>query len=663
MDHSISPPCTRQRVLFAALAALLLPGLWIGGCSSSSGDPQTEGEAAPQADAFHLQFKSFVDERSRIEALMLGPGGYGELVATLREMPLESEADVRTWVETRRALHHRTGEILEAAIAHALAGHTAWQAQRSFTEDANADFPWDPEAEEAQTPGGPTGRPLPVSGGAQDDPFAEGHRIVTLGTALLVGGAVTTGALFLRGFGRLARRGQENVPRSAMQSEAGREAVRQSLEARGVSVPPNASAEEIVDIFNGLGYRTRIGVASDMDQWDADQILTGTGDQANLSTQNAQQSRDDFPEIAVDAGEFAVNQTVGMTQQVTGGATSLLPTGVGQAVDGVLISRDAIDLITDGDDGPPRVERPRRTPEADEVSVLVASEERVDLPSELMDEPSPTPPEIARERLEAAQAGDPNVSLEDIIDAGTALAQQVTEHLRATFGPSVQLAERMALTTTTLDTGGDTDSAYEQSARLSIPGFEEGERVDLLALREGRLATEELGVPIGPDIPVLIEQPPLLGTLSISAAPDGEPGLFGTQPFAGRVEIRQVPRTTTVLCQGTNVRCEPEQQSVSAAGTITFRLLVSESGGQLRIVRTDTGERHTRFLRQQAAPVEEPGGVSRECAEAKAHLCSRLPMVGCDISIMDTARERVIDACGRAEANRFFAAAPGQCGC
>lgn len=49
------------------------------------------------------------------------------------------------------------------------------------------------------------------------------------------------------------------------------------------------------------------------------------------------------------------------------------------------------------------------------------------------------------------------------------------------------------------------------------------------------------------------------------------------------------------------------------------------------------------------------------CEEAKKHLCSKLPGMGCSTMFMDDAVAKVRGECGDEDANKFFQRAMSQC--
>jgi len=55
------------------------------------------------------------------------------------------------------------------------------------------------------------------------------------------------------------------------------------------------------------------------------------------------------------------------------------------------------------------------------------------------------------------------------------------------------------------------------------------------------------------------------------------------------------------------------------------------------------------------------GGDDEACVSAKKHMCDKIPDMGCSAAYMDTAQQKIIDACGQAELGAFVPAVQNAC--
>ncbi|TVR04713.1 MAG: hypothetical protein EA398_01250 [Deltaproteobacteria bacterium] len=606
---------------------------WVG-CGSDSGETRDRrNPPSAHMEGFNAHAAASQDRLRQMAALASGEGGYLELARRLRTMPLDTREDVLAFLEAHQAYNDVIAELVPLASAHALHVQEMAAARQAFLEEAAAGFPWPPDEEEAKA--GMCGvSPLVTVGGLEDPevrPF--------LLTSLAVGTVAIAGYRMVRGASNLMNSGQRIVGRTAERSPEGAAAVRRALEDMGVDVPAGADGEALTALFERQPMRTRIRVTSEVNGWVADEIMSGSavGDDA---TELAVQSREDIPEIANEAGAYAVEQTVNVLQLPHPGAGELLFGVPGAVADFTLFALEMTptDVI-------------RRN-----ATVYVQSQDRVPLPSTT----STTPAPVAQQVVRQAAAQDPSVDLDALADAADALIRDAAATLRQQFGPAVQIAQRIASLDMTLEDTelGSTTEVY-QEASTTLPGFANDEPTDVLIVQPNIVPQEEPGHVLSPENPIELETPPLRGTLSARGTATGPADSLGTQPFQVDFDVRRVRESVTVACRGVNATCQPATVTLRGEGSGSFGVQVSGQG-QVRLVRMDSGEAYLLALRGGTAPPPQ-NGMSEACRDAQDHLCSRLPSVGCDISVMDTARERVIAACGSAEANRFFARAPAMC--
>ncbi len=553
---------------------------------------------------------------SELAEIVLGEGGIADKSRFVKTAPLTSASEVRAWVQAREDLRELVEIGTQKGASFALEANKLYLARKTFLDQQASDFPWTPDA---TNPAGLTQRRQPLV-------------LAGLAVATLSIGAYR----FLKGFGELADNTQRMVYTSANGNETSRKAVIEILQNAGADIEETSSAEQVIETFKELPRNVRRSVTTEVEAWNEEKFFSNDADMAEEVTGRFEEARDDVPDIANEGGAFAVTQTVSMVQAVTGGVGSI-EGGVPGAV---------ADLVLTASEMNPTdiVQR--------QVTVYAASEEKQSLPTET----SPTPPSEAKAALERAAQGEEVISPEAIEDAAISLMQEVADALRSQFGPTIQIAERIALVSTTLDEPKVDEESFTQDKTLALPNFENGDVVEVFVARDEKLPQEVPAHALGPENPLELDSPPLLGTLTVQSEPLGDATTEGSQFFNITVNVSQVPNPTVILCQGTNISCQSPGAPVASEATVTFRAEVFGTA-QLRIVRHDTGESYTTTLKAaQAEP--EP---AETCEEAKAHLCEKLPQVFCDIEVMDTARARVIAACGEAEANRFFAEAPSIC--
>jgi hypothetical protein len=418
-------------------------------------------------------------------------------------------------------------------------------------------------------------------------------------------------------------------------SAEARQAVIQSLRSQGVDISDNASAEQVIETFKEQPRAMRRTITTEVEAWNEEKFFENSPE-ANDATTRFEEARQDIPEIANQGGTFAVSQTVSMVQGVTGGPGSIIGGRAGAVTDLALTATEMNPTDV--------VQR--------QVTVYATGGEKQDLPTET----TTTTPTEAVARIESAAEGDPNISDEEIMDAAVALMQEVSEALRSEFGPTVQIAEKVALGGGELSEQAQTDGSVQQDASLELTNFIDGEVAEVVIVREDRLAQEVIDHVLGPDNPIELTGPPLVGTVTAESSPAGDAAGGGSQAFDITADVTHVKESTNLFCQGAGVVCSPSVGQIMGDSTVSFSVDVTDEA-QIRLVRHDTGESYSLNLSASAsapAPAES-------CSDAKAHLCENLPNVGCDISVMGNARAKVIAACGSAEANSYFAQAPSMC--
>jgi len=602
------------------LPILLVLTLLSCGGDSSSGPPKptdSPNTPSPQLVEMNQTAPRTHALASELAELVLGEDGIADKSRFIKTAPLSSASDVRAWLQAREDLREQVEIGTQKSATFALEVNALYLARKAFLDQQAIDFPWTPDT---TNPAGLT-------------QVRQALILTTLAVATLSIGAYR----FLKGFGELADNTQRMVYTTANGNETSRKAVIEILQEAGVDIGESASSEQVVEAFKELPRNVRRSVTTKVEAWNEGNFFSSNEDMAAEVTDRFQEARDDVPDISNEGGAFAVTQTVSLVQAVTGGVG-----GIEGGVPGAVA-----DLVLTATEMNPTdiVQR--------QVTVYATSEEKQPLPTET----SPTPPSEAKVVLERAAGGEEVISPEAIEDAAIALMQEVADALRVQFGPTIQLAERIALVSATLDETKVDEGSFTQDKTLKLPNFENGDVVEVFVARDEKLPQEVPAHVLGPQNPIELDSPPLLGTLTVQSEPSGGATIEGSQFFNITVNVSRVPNPTFILCQGTNISCQSSRAPIASEGTVTFSAEVFGTA-QLRIVRHDTGESYTAILKSAQAPDPEP---VETCEEAKAHLCEKLPQVFCDIEVMDTARARVTAACGEVEANRFFAEAPSIC--
>ncbi len=542
-------------------ALFLVVLLFLASCDSST-EPElvsTDNVAAPELVEFNESAAKAHSTSLELAELVLGSGGIADRTQATRTLPLTTVAEIQAWRGERDALRAQLKVASQKSAEFALELGSAERDRREFLAQQALYFPL-----------------------STDDGVTTPQGLATVQQPLIVAAlAIATLSIgayrFLKGFGELADHTQRMVYTTAEGTPESRAAVIKLLKDKGVEVSDNASAEEVIDLFDELPRDVRRTITTQVEAWNEDQFASGN-DQAADALDRFEEARDDVPDIANEGGAFAVTQTVTFVQSVTG--------GVGNVVGGV--PGAGVDLVLTATEMNPTdiVQR--------NVTVYVTTGEKEDLPTET----SPTPPALALETIEKAAQGDPSINPDEVVDAAVALIQEVADGLRATFGPTVQIAQRFAVTGGTLIEEAQDDGTFKQEVALPLPYFAEGEVAEVVIAREGVLPQEVIDHTLRADNPIVLDSPPLLGTISIaSAAGDSS---AESQMFTVTASVIRVPQATEIICRGENAVCTNAVMPLATDGDVTFNVEVF-GRAELKVLRRDTGESYSLILNAKSA--------------------------------------------------------------
>ncbi len=582
--------------------------LFVTGCSEGCGP----SEALPEMEAFNEAQQGVHRSMNDYAGRLVGEGGFVERAAILRDLDFSRPEDVQQWVEQSKMMDEELEALLVILADGAL---KALESSRMRSE---------------------------ILGMREQGFTAEAlelrQRAFILKTMALATAGITIYRTF-RSIGETVDDSQKIVTDMARGEPASREAVADALRKNGVSVPDGSSGEDLAGIFEEQGRNTRRRVANDVRE-QAGQLIMDGGAEGDEPTDLAVEDSERRVDSAVQLGEIAVDSCVAASQSVTGGAGDLIGGTAGAATDLVLTATE--------NDPMSQVKR--------HVDVVVVSKD-----TQPVEQPPPSeiPVEDAAAIMEQTAQGEDGPGPEILIDAANALWTELLE-LGSQLGALASLPSRIAFTEATLEEEHQGEEATTYSAVAPVPGFSEGERAEILATRTDITPQEVPTHELGPDSPLVLDSPPLLGTLSVRSSPAGL-ALGESQLFDVTVTMRDVPSPTSLTCTGTNAVVSQSVLPAPSAGEYNFRVEVF-GRASMRIRRSDSGESYLFTLRMEAPEEPEFGGQeSPECIEAKLHLCMNLPRTGCDISIMKRAQERVMAACGYWEAIRFLDEAPNRC--
>ncbi len=536
----------------------------ISSCKSDSGSPESldssPAGAAPDLVQFNEAGTGTHETALEIAKAFFDEDGIADTCEAIREAPLRSAADIGAMRKARDELRVLLEEHTDKVATLALRAHDMETSRRAFLDRQSKNFPLETSPSERY---GRIRQPLVLE---------------TLAVATLSIGAYR----FLKGFAELAKNTERMVHTTANGDEQSREAVIDILKKNGVDVADDASSSDIIDAFDSQPRAQRRTITSQVEAWNESSFSSPDSAVSDAVQERFEEAREDIPDIANEGGEFAVAQTVTLVQSVTGGVGSIQG-GVPGAV---------ADLTLTATEMNPTDIAQRN------VTVYVTAGDKEDLPTET----TPTSPSEALERIERASKDPSDVNPKDIEDAAVALMQELADALRSQFGPSVKLAQKIALLGGTLEDVPQAGTATVQSASLPVPHFANGEICEVVVVREGRLPQEVGGHQLGPDNAIALTGPPLLGTISVETTPKSAAS-EESQRFDVTATVTRVPFSTSLHCQGTNVSCSPAASSIAQDSAVTFSVEVFGTA-QLRLVRHDTGESYSLVLKAQKPDTE-----------------------------------------------------------
>lgn len=552
-------------VALAAAAGLTLS------CSSSSGGPYTDGsgddgpnQASESVEAFNGASSYLQLDMQQVADAVSGPNGLVVIVDQLEALDLSDPSDRARWGELTAQFETQLS-TLETSLASAavsaieMADHEV--ALQRMRVDALAGT-----LEDAQK------RP----------------KFVSLATVFVVTATAITLTRVYRNIRDLSHRNQ-NLPvrRVATSGEQGRQAIVDALESQGVDVPDGASGDQVADLFEQQSGRY---ARAHVTQVARDFNITHAGDgtpTGDAATQNMVDQIQDNAQAARDGGVVATDAVVNLS---TAG-----PSGLGAGVDGTMLVLTATET----------------TPNDfinHHVDAVVATRETQPLETT----PPTVPEEEARQRLRDAADGTgdpptPDEAAEFVESVVAALREQAEQ-----FSPLTALPMRIAFGTTTLeDDATGPDGALR--GEMTATGFTTSEPADVLLVRQDAQPIEVSGHPIGPDSPITVTHTPLLGTLQLSAVPDG-PEVDGSRMWSAEVTIRSVATPTQIVVDGVNVSVSPRVLDAPAAGG-HFVTVEAFDNATLRARRLDTGESYLIALTAEDDQDQCPGVGTFACGD------------------------------------------------
>ena len=545
-------------------ALFLIVLLFLVSCGSST-EPEPVSKdnlASPELVAFNESAAEAHSTSLELAELVQGPGGIAERTEATRTLPLTTVAEIKAWRAERDALRAQLEVASQKSAKFALELGSVERNRRAFLEQQALYFP-------------------ALADEGVNNPQALSTIRQPLVVAALAIATLSIGAYrFLKGFGELADNTQRMVYTTAEGSPESRAAVIKLLKDKGVEVSDSATAQEVIDLFDEQPRDVRRTITTQVEAWNEDQFAGGN-DEAADALDRFEEARDEVPDIANEGGAFAVTQTVTFVQSVTG--------GVGNVVGGV--PGAGVDLVLTATEMNPTdiVQR--------NVTVYVTTGEKEDLPTET----SPTPPALALETIEKAAEGDSTINPDEVVDAAVALIQEVADGLRAAFGPTVQIAQRFAITGGTLTEEAQDNGTFKQEVALPLPYFTEGEVAEVVIAREGIAPQEVVDHLLRADNPITLDSPPLLGTISVESAA-GE-ATADSQTYTVTASVIRVPQATEIICRGENAVCSVAAMPIAADGDVTFNVEVF-GRAELKVIRRDTGESYSLILNSKT--VEPP---------------------------------------------------------
>lgn len=529
----------RLIVVFAAIVGLA----FFSACGESTDgdqrDPNDPNQPSEEMESFNGASSQLQVDMENVADGVSGPNGIFEIAKELETLDLDSATDRARWGELTAAFEAKLFEI-ETSLAAAAVSAVEMADNEAALQQMRVDAV-------ASTIGASAAQP----------------KLVSLATVFVVTATAITLTRVYRNFRDLSHRNQ-NIPvrRVATSGEGGRQAIVDALESRGVDVPPGATGEEVADIYEEQTERyLRAHVSQVARTFNVANAGDGT-EQGDAATQNMADQIQDNAQAARDGGVVATDAVVNLS---TAG-----PSGLGAGVDGTLLVLTATETTPND-----FINR--------HVDAFVAARQTQPLETS----PATVPEEEARRRLEEAADSEADPPTPEEADE---FVESLVAALRAQaerFSPLTAIPMRIAFGTTTLEQDEDAPEGTLR-AEMTATGFTPSEPADLLLVREDAQPVEVAGHPLGPTNPVTLTHTPLLGTLTLSAVPDGPPA-DGSQMWSAEVAIRSVARPTQIVVDGVNVSVAPRLLNATQAGS-QFVTVEAFENATLRARRLDTGE-------------------------------------------------------------------------
>lgn len=559
------------RTFASRLVAVLASASLAASCSSTGGyfgdagsDAGNDGpnQASESVEAFNGASTYLQRDMQQVAEVVSGPDGLSATVEALESLDLSTPEGRQQWGELTAHFEAQLA-ALEAHVAAAaisaieMADHEA--ALQQMRVDALA--------------------------GTLDETAAQ-PKFVSLATVFVVTATAITLTRVYRNIRDLSHRNQ-NLPvrRVATSGENGRQAIVNAMRSQGVEVPDGATGEEVADLFEDTSGRyVRANVTQVARDFNIAHAGDGTPD-GDAATDNMVQQIQDNAQAARDGGVVATDAVVNLS---TAG-----PSGLGAGVDGTLMVLTATETTPND-----FINR--------HVDAVVATRENQPLETS----PPTVPEEDARRQLREAADGDADPPTPEEADAFVESVVAALRDQAEQFSPLTALPMRIAFGSTTLAPDAENPDGPLR-AEMTATGFTEGEPADVLLVREDAHPIEVAGHPIGPDSPIAMTHTPLLGTLGLSAVPDGPPE-DGSRMWSAEVTIRSVAQPTQLVVDGVNVSVTPRVVSATGAGSHYVSVEAFEDA-TLRVRRLDTGESYLIALTSEDDQDQCPGVGTFAC--------------------------------------------------
>jgi hypothetical protein len=551
-----------QAPLTKLLAVTTATMMLFTGCSSESGgsdDGPSPNQAAPEAHAYNDAELRSTESMQDFGQAIDGPGGVYEIAGSLEALDLDDPSDRARLADMLASLDEKMleaedelGQALLAALE--MADHeTALQELRN---EALAGFGVTFEA-----------RPKFIG-------------VTTVLAAVTLGVTLTTVYRKLRD---VTHKNQNRPVRNvATGSEGGKQTIINALESRGVSVPPGATGEQVADIFEAQTERyTRAHVARAAIDFGVDKAGENTPE-GDAAQDQLEDHRDQTAEASKELGIVATDAVVNLSPAG--------PTGLGPGVEATML------VLTLTENTPNDIVNRH-------VDAVVASKEQTNIPET---QPTSVTPEDARQRLQdSIDDEDESPTPDEVEELSDAIIDGLREQAEAAGGIS-SIPQRVAFGTSTLEPTGT--GTGPNTANLEIRGFSPGEAADVLVVRPDAAPQEATNHALSETNPLELETTPLLGTLTLSASPDG-PAVDGERTWTAQADIRRAYNPTHLAFDGVNVSITPSTISVGGgSGSESHTVSVDAFGdANLRVRRLDTGESYLIALSSEDAQDQCPG--------------------------------------------------------